>query len=264
MGLVTLRPFMQALAGYQKLALVGFLLILGLGIVAVATARLGTLLEGDGGEPRSIFSAALQRTASYAAGATRRPSRAAPPSGEEAAADSAMGDGQSPNGDVSPPWFTGSGSQSAQSSFASPPPVPSTGRQTFSGKPASEPGNEPTPTYSPAETRVANIPEELLRASAFPNELTPQQLVAPPPKMPSTLATSSDPDEGHFRDIFRDFLSTRAQCGEPSDGITYERFAGKLRKNRDQLIEKYSCRTVRFQVYVKEGKAALKATPVKV
>jgi hypothetical protein len=29
------------------------------------------------------------------------------------------------------------------------------------------------------------------------------------------------------------------------------------------LVEKYSCRTVRFQVYVKDGKAALKATPVK-
>jgi hypothetical protein len=37
----------------------------------------------------------------------------------------------------------------------------------------------------------------------------------------------------------------------------------KLRKNKEQLMQKYSCRTVKFQVYVKEGKAALKATPVK-
>ncbi len=37
----------------------------------------------------------------------------------------------------------------------------------------------------------------------------------------------------------------------------------KLRKNKEQLVTKYNCKTVRFQVYVKEGKAALKATPVK-
>jgi hypothetical protein len=29
------------------------------------------------------------------------------------------------------------------------------------------------------------------------------------------------------------------------------------------LIAKYQCRTVRFQVYEKDGKAALKATPVR-
>jgi hypothetical protein len=37
----------------------------------------------------------------------------------------------------------------------------------------------------------------------------------------------------------------------------------KLQSNRDQLIAKYSCRTARFSVYVKDGKAAIKATPVR-
>ena len=70
-------------------------------------------------------------------------------------------------------------------------------------------------------------------------------------------------DEQHFQDVYREFVSTRERCGEPADGLTYDKFAVKLRKNREQLVQKYSCRTVRFQVYVKEGKAALKATPVK-
>ena len=34
-------------------------------------------------------------------------------------------------------------------------------------------------------------------------------------------------------------------------------------KNRDDLKSKTGCREVRFTVYVKDGKAALKATPVK-
>jgi len=111
----------------------------------------------------------------------------------------------------------------------------------------------------PDATRVQEIPEELLRASARPEAELP-----PPVPRPSSVALGVAPnDEQHFREVFREFLATREKCGEAADGLTYDRFAQKLRKNRDQLIEKYNCRTVRFQVYVKEGKAALKATPIK-
>jgi hypothetical protein len=55
----------------------------------------------------------------------------------------------------------------------------------------------------------------------------------------------------------------RVKCGEPSEGLTYDKFRLKLEKNKEQLVQKYGCRTVRFQVYVKEGRAALKATPVR-
>jgi len=37
----------------------------------------------------------------------------------------------------------------------------------------------------------------------------------------------------------------------------------KLLKNRQQIVEKYNSRSVRFQVYVKQGKAALRAVPVR-
>jgi hypothetical protein len=70
-------------------------------------------------------------------------------------------------------------------------------------------------------------------------------------------------DEDHWRQVFDDFLRVRRECGEAAEGLTFERFSAKLEKNRDQLIAKYACKTVRFQVYVKEGKAALKATPVR-
>ena len=63
--------------------------------------------------------------------------------------------------------------------------------------------------------------------------------------------------------MFSDFLRTRGRCGEPAGGVTFERFAQKLASNKAALVSKYACRTVRFQVYVKDGKAALKATPVR-
>jgi hypothetical protein len=80
------------------------------------------------------------------------------------------------------------------------------------------------------------------------------QALGPPPEQD---------EDGHWRAVHAEFLRVRAECGEPTEGLGFDRFRPKLEKNRDALIAKYACRTVRFQVYVKEGKAALKATPVR-
>ncbi len=70
-------------------------------------------------------------------------------------------------------------------------------------------------------------------------------------------------EEEHWREVFREFMRVRAECGESTQGLAYERLRAKLESNRAALMAKYGCRTVRFQVYVKEGKTALKATPVR-
>ena len=70
-------------------------------------------------------------------------------------------------------------------------------------------------------------------------------------------------DEAHWRTVYDEFIRVRAECGEGPQALAFDRFRLKLLKNREQLLEKYRCRTVKFQVYVKDGKAALKATPVK-
>ncbi|WP_277957079.1 MULTISPECIES: MXAN_5187 family protein [Anaeromyxobacter] len=97
---------------------------------------------------------------------------------------------------------------------------------------------------APAEEPLA-APAELLQAAA--------QAAAP----------DGDDEQGHWRQVFSDFLRTRGECGEAAGGLTFERFAQKLASNKAALVSKYACRTVRFQVYVKDGKAALKATPVR-
>lgn len=63
--------------------------------------------------------------------------------------------------------------------------------------------------------------------------------------------------------VYEDFIRTKKQCGEPTDGLTFEKFQHTLKKNRDALIQRHGCKRVRFSVYVKEGRASLKATPVK-
>ena len=63
--------------------------------------------------------------------------------------------------------------------------------------------------------------------------------------------------------VFDEFLRTKKQCGEPIEGLTFEKFQSTLRKNRDALVQRHHCKRVRFSVYVKDGRASLKATPVK-
>ena len=88
-------------------------------------------------------------------------------------------------------------------------------------------------------TMVADVPKELITAS------------------------SGDSDEIHFREVFQQFVATQQRCGGSVAGLTFDRFVRKLRATRDQVIERHRAESVRFTVYVKEGRAALKASPVK-
>jgi hypothetical protein len=86
--------------------------------------------------------------------------------------------------------------------------------------------------------------------------------------MPSITAPATTPgpeedEDAHWRAIHAEFLEVRQRCGESVDNLGFERFRPKLEKNKESLVQKYGCRGVRFSVYVKDGKAALKATPVK-
>ena len=67
----------------------------------------------------------------------------------------------------------------------------------------------------------------------------------------------------HFQRVLDDYIALRAKCGESTASVSADKFFAKLQSNRDQLIAKYGCRTARFSVYVKDGKAAIKATPVR-
>lgn len=123
---------------------------------------------------------------------------------------------------------------------------------------------------NPDATRVAAVPAELIRAAragAIGTTGERPALKANTAAMPKVAsmapAAGASEEDRHFQDVFRDFVATREKCHEPADGLTFDKFKAKLLKNKEQLLTKYQCRTVRFQVYVKDGKAALKATPVK-
>jgi hypothetical protein len=89
--------------------------------------------------------------------------------------------------------------------------------------------------------------------------------VATPPPRTAPVAASQPKDEDaeHFRQVFEEYIALRIKCGESAASVAADKFFAKLRSNREQLIAKYGCRSARFSVYVKDGKAAIKATPVR-
>jgi hypothetical protein len=78
---------------------------------------------------------------------------------------------------------------------------------------------------------------------------------APPP-------AGGDP-AAEWQAVYEEFIRTKRECNEPTDGLTFEKFQQTLKKNRDALIQRHGCKRVKFSVYVKEGRASLKATPVR-
>jgi len=138
------------------------------------------------------------------------------------------------------------------------------------------PPSEATPPPALMPQAPEHIDEDILADDSGPSPAVPAgrtrsdfddpTVVADPSH--SLLEQSAQPDgsglsEGEFRKVFDEFTALKKQCGESVASLTFEKFSNKLRKNRDALIAKHGCRSVKFQVYIKDGKAALKATPVK-
>lgn len=79
---------------------------------------------------------------------------------------------------------------------------------------------------------------------------------------PATLALAQEPEDAHHRRLFDEYLQARAQVGEAVDGIALDDFVALLRTIEDKVKQRYSSRTVRFRVLVKDGKVSLKPVPI--
>ena len=140
-------------------------------------------------------------------------------------------------------------------------------------EPPAQPGwgsllpDEDSETTSPS----APVPaEQELEAAPEPPPPEPEPPAEAPPEANVTMQDFSmpavneqDPDEPHWRETYDRFRELKAQLGESADKISFEKFSTKLRKNRADLLAKHNCKGVRFSVYEKDGKAAIKASAIR-
>jgi hypothetical protein len=127
----------------------------------------------------------------------------------------------------------------------------------------------------PTEAEAAEAFDVRVSAPTPEAKAPPAPPKRPPPPTPggSGVASSSvislpsvgdDFDEiSDWRKVYEEFLALKKQCGEDTATLTFEKFKGTLQRNKDALVARHACNRVKFTVYVKEGKAALKASPVK-
>jgi hypothetical protein len=133
---------------------------------------------------------------------------------------------------------------------------------------------------APTEAEAAEAFDVRVSAPTPEVPRTPGPPGAPPPRRPpppspmgagvassSVISLPTVGDEfdeiSDWRKVYEEFLALKKQCGEDTASLTFEKFKGTLQRNKDALVARHNCNRVKFTVYVKEGKAALKASPVK-
>jgi hypothetical protein len=79
-----------------------------------------------------------------------------------------------------------------------------------------------------------------------------------PPSAPAQAAAALDET-----DVCAAYLEARRACGEDTSGLDRERVAALIDRQRRAILERYRCADVKFRVVVEDGKARLKATPVR-
>ncbi len=141
--------------------------------------------------------------------------------------------------------------------------------------PKAKTGGEESDSAAPPESSgaddVAASSEPATAISGGPADSGPVTEVDRGSAAPSTKKSASGSDQGdapldeagQWRKVFTDFVALKKKLGEPTKKLTYEKFKGTLQRNKDALIARHQCERVKFRVYEKQGRAALKASPVK-
>lgn len=159
------------------------------------------------------------------------------------------------------------------------------------GDTGSSPGVAPSPGSAPKAKPLPKVPSSPLSSRQTPAqapsrdedvvssvgfapgsaavvaEAPERRLPAPPPRPGGTpvqtAAVGGDAQNAEWKRVFEQFAQTKQECGESLEGFTFEKFQNTLKKHRDAIIERHGVKRVKFSVYVKDGKAALKASPIK-
>jgi hypothetical protein len=146
----------------------------------------------------------------------------------------------------------------AASLFGMPRSVPGLG----GGSPANPPGLPPTPlAVAEHAPFLAPTPPPPTAARPLPPFFAKPANEADSATIPAT--SEAEADNAHYSQVFEEYLVVRQKCGESNAGLSLDKFVAKLQSNRQQLIDKYHCKTAHFTVYEKDGKAGIRAVPVR-
>jgi hypothetical protein len=133
-------------------------------------------------------------------------------------------------------------------------------------------GGEPPVSQSGVNVGVVSSPQASRPLPSAPQRSKPELPSAPgrrpaPPRRGA--ADEAGPEAAaankaiEWQQVYEEFLSTKQQCGEDTEGFTYDKFEVTLKKHEEVIVQRHGAARVKFAVYVKDGKAALKASPIR-
>lgn len=123
---------------------------------------------------------------------------------------------------------------------------------------------EPPPGH-PGQPGAAAVPP------AAPGASPPGvRAVSPPPLPPEArepvihIAGTPAPDplaENRLRSVYRAYVEAKRRCNEDTTRLSFDAVAASLKKQVPELLERHKAKDVEYRVFVKDGKAILRAVP---
>lgn len=99
------------------------------------------------------------------------------------------------------------------------------------------------------------------KRDVFKAKLRAKEAPKPAAKPAGEKPAAPQISEDKLRKLYDTYLVARQRCGEPTDGISFDSVANRIRQQVPQLMEKHGARNIEFKVVIKAGKAVLKAIP---
>lgn len=90
---------------------------------------------------------------------------------------------------------------------------------------------------------------------------------APPPEALEPvihIAGTPPPEplsENRLRSVYRAYVDAKRRCNEDTTRLSFDAVAASLKKQVPELLQRHNARDVEYRVFVKDGKAVLRAVP---
>ena len=126
-------------------------------------------------------------------------------------------------------------------------------------------GSAPEVPAAPPASATAPGPKQAAtgKAAAVAQPATPQPQV-PPPEPQIHIAGTAPPDplaETRLRSVYRAYVEAKRRCNEDTTRLSFDAVVASLKRQVPELLERHNVRDVEYRVFVKDGKAILRAVP---
>lgn len=126
-------------------------------------------------------------------------------------------------------------------------------------------GSAPEVPAAPPASATAPGPKQAAtgKAAAVAQSATPQPQV-PPPEPQIHIAGTAPPDplaETRLRSVYRAYVEAKRRCNEDTTRLSFDAVVASLKRQVPELLERHNVRDVEYRVFVKDGKAILRAVP---